>query len=141
MLYPTTSRGDINTYSVFAERLASLVRADGRVGAVLPTGIATDDTNKPSFGGIATSGRLAACSTLKTGKRFSPGVHRSYKFCLITMRGSSAGASAPADFGFFLTRAAQLRDPARTFPLLPEDFARMNPNTKTCPIFRTSADA
>jgi hypothetical protein len=140
-LYPTTSRGDINTYSVFAERLASLARAEGRVGAVLPTGIATDDTNKAFFGGIATSGRLASLFDFENRDAIFTGVHRSYKFCLITMRGTGARASGPAEFGFFLTHAAQLRDQARTFPLLPEDFARINPNTKTCPIFRTRADA
>ena len=99
-LYPTTSRGDINTYSVFAERLSALVRAEGRVGAVLPTGIATDDTNKAFFGSIATSGRLASLFDFENRNAIFPGVHRSYKFCLITMRGESARASGPADFAF-----------------------------------------
>ena len=140
-LYPTTSRGDINTYSVFAERLANLVRAEGRVGAVLPTGIATDDTNKAFFAAAATGGRLASLFDFENRDAIFPGVHRSYKFSLITMLGSSGRATGPAQFAFFLTRAAQLRDQARTFPLLPEDFARINPNTKTCPIFRTRDDA
>ena len=40
-----------------------------------------------------------------------------------------------------LMRAEQLQDKERIFPLTPEDFKRLNPNTKTCPIFRTRADA
>jgi hypothetical protein len=140
-LYPTTSRGDINTYSVFAERMAGLIRSEGRVGAVLPTGIATDDTNKAFFGGMATSGRLASLFDFENRQGLFPDVDSRYKFCLITMRGTSASASGPAEFAFFLTRAAQLRDLSRTFPLRPADFARINPNTKTCPIFRTRADA
>jgi hypothetical protein len=63
------------------------------------------------------------------------------KFSLVTMRGTASRTSEPSQFAFFLTRAAQLRDESRTFPLRPEDFARINPNTKTCPIFRTRADA
>ncbi|MDW8224344.1 MAG: hypothetical protein RMJ82_15485, partial [Gemmatales bacterium] len=35
----------------------------------------------------------------------------------------------------------QLRDPRRRFTLSPDDFALLNPNTRTCPIFRTRADA
>ena len=32
-------------------------------------------------------------------------------------------------------------DPERCFPLAPEDFARVNPNTGTAPVFRTRRDA
>ena len=34
-----------------------------------------------------------------------------------------------------------VRDPERCFPLAPEDFARVNPNTGTAPVFRTRRDA
>jgi hypothetical protein len=50
-------------------------------------------------------------------------------------------APEPAEFAFFLTKAEQLRDEKRRFTLRPADFARLNPNTKTCPIFRTRVDA
>jgi hypothetical protein len=140
-LYPLTARGDINTYSVFAERFALLARPEGRVGAVLPTGIATDDTNKLFFAHIATTGRLATLYDFENREGIFPGVHRSYKFSLLTVRGAAAATPEPAQFAFFLTRAEQLRDPQRSFPLTPDDFALLNPNTKTCPIFRTRADA
>jgi hypothetical protein len=139
--YPLTSSGRNNSYSIFAELFTELVRPDGRVGAVLPTGIATDDTKKAFFGSLATSGRLASLFDFENREGLFPAVDSRQKFCLITMRGARAAASGPADFAFFLTRAAQLRDQARTFPLRPEDFARINPNTRTCPIFRTRADA
>ena len=38
-------------------------------------------------------------------------------------------------------RVAELDDPDRCFPLTAEDFARVNPNTGTAPIFRTRRDA
>jgi len=34
-----------------------------------------------------------------------------------------------------------LRDPERRFTLSPEDITRLNPNTRTCPIFRSRYDA
>jgi hypothetical protein len=140
-LYPLTARGDINTYSVFAERFTALVRPEGRVGAVLPTGIATDDTNKRFFAHIATSGRLAALYDFENRKGLFPAVDSRVKFSLVTIRGGPPPVPEPAQFAFFLTRAEQLRDPQRVFPLHPDDFALLNPNTKTCPIFRTRADA
>lgn len=43
--------------------------------------------------------------------------------------------------GFYLTRIDHLLDPNRIYELQTSDFALLNPNTKTCPIFRTSRDA
>ena len=68
-----------------------------------------------------------------------PGVHRSYKFCLLTLGGADH-PSQEAEFAFFLYRAEQLRDAERRFALAPEDFSLFNPNTRTCPIFRTRQD-
>jgi hypothetical protein len=65
-----------------------------------------------------------------------PAVHHSYKFCLLTLRGYDA-----ADFAFSLTLAEHLRDPRRRFSLSAADLALFNPNTHTCPVFRTRADA
>ena len=42
---------------------------------------------------------------------------------------------------FFLHDAATIDDPDRCFPLAPDDFARVNPNTGTAPVFRTRRDA
>ena len=69
-----------------------------------------------------------------------PGVHRSYKFCLLTLSGADR-PSPQAEFAFFLYRAEQLQDANRRFVLAPEDFALFNPNTRTCPVFRTRRDA
>jgi len=140
-MYPLTARGDINTYSVFAERFTAIVGPRGRVGAVLPTGIATDDTNKRFFASVATSGRLASLFDFENREGLFPAVDSRMKFSLVTLRGAPPARSEPARFAFFLTRAEQLRDEQRIFPLAPEDFTRLNPNTKTCPIFRTRADA
>ena len=43
--------------------------------------------------------------------------------------------------GFYLHGQADLEDDDRVFPLAPEDFARINPNTGTAPILRTRRDA
>ena len=42
---------------------------------------------------------------------------------------------------FFLHDTQDVDHPQRCFPLAPDDFARVNPNTGTAPVFRTRRDA
>ena len=42
---------------------------------------------------------------------------------------------------FFLHDTETVHDEDRCFPLTPDDFARVNPNTGTAPIFRSRRDA
>jgi hypothetical protein len=130
--------GDINTYALFAELARSLVNCNGRAGIIVPTGIATDDTYKDFFGDLNEKRGLASLYDFENREGLFPGVHRSYKFSLLTM---SAKPVERADFAFFSTRTEHLRDPQRRFALTPDDFAFLNPNTRTCPVFRTRADA
>jgi len=139
--YSSTSSGDINTYSVFAERFTTIVRPAGRVGAVVPTGIATDDTNKAFFAEVIDHGLLVSAFDFENRENLFPAVDSRQRFSLVTLRGTSTSTTEPPIFGFFLSRANQIRDPQRTFPLGTSDFARLNPNTRTAPIFRTRADA
>lgn len=137
--FPLTARGDINTYSVFAELFSQLLRPSGRAGVVLPTGIATDDTNKHFFAHLVETGRLVSLYDFENREGIFPGVHKSYKFSLLTIR--CREEKTPLRFAFFLTRTEQLRDGRRVFEMSPEDLALFNPNTRTCPVFRTREDA
>ena len=68
------------------------------------------------------------------------GIDSRIKFCLLTLTGKER-PSAEAEFAFFLYRTEQLQDAERKFTLAPDDFALFNPNTRTCPVFRTRKDA
>ncbi|WP_211204547.1 Eco57I restriction-modification methylase domain-containing protein [Ammonifex degensii] len=138
--FPLTARGDINTYSVFAELFSQLLRPGGRTGVVLPTGIATDDTNKHFFAHLVETGRLVSLYDFENREGIFPAVDSRYKFSLLTMRGQGE-EKTPLRFAFFLTRTEQLRDGRRVFEMSPEDLALFNPNTRTCPVFRTREDA
>ena len=67
-------------------------------------------------------------------------IHRMFKFCLITA-GKAQAEPRTVSGVFYLTRIDHLLDPRRIYTLRTDDFARLNPNTKTCPVFRTSRDA
>lgn len=138
--YVLTAVGDINTYSVFSESYANLINKNGMAGFIVPTGIATDDSNKAFFGAMVEQNRLTTLFDFENREAVFPDVHRAYKFCLLTLSGKDIGQSK-ARFGFFLTRVEHVQDKLRVFSLSKDDFLRLNPNTKTCPVFRTSTDA
>ena len=137
--YPLTGRGDVNTYAVFAEHARSIL-GPGRSGMLVPTGIATDDTNKHFFAEVVDRGELAALLDFENREALFPGVHRSYKFSIFSLQ-KPGDPARPARLLFFATRVEHLADDRRAFTLTPEDFALLNPNTRTCPTFRTKADA
>ena len=134
--FPLTGIGDVNTYAVFAETFLNLLNPQGRAGLIAPTGIATDDSTKRFFDEIATKLRLVSLYDFENREAVFSGVHRSYKLCLLTLSGTSTPVEHP-EFAFFLHQAEQLREPERRFTLSAADFALFNPNTRTCPIFRT----
>jgi len=135
-----TAVGDINTYSIFSELTSSLVNNKGRTGIIVPTGIATDDSNKVFFGAMVENNRLVSLFDFENREKIFHDVDSRYKFCLLTLSASDIGKQK-ARFGFFLTRVEHLQDEMRIFSLSKDDFLRLNPNTKTCPGFRTSIDA
>ena len=135
-----TAVGKINKYSIFAETVRSICGPTGRVGMIVPSGIATDDTTKVFFADLVDSLSLVSLYDFENREKVFPGIDSRIKFCLLTLTGTDR-PSLQAEFAFFLYRAEQLQDAARRFVLAPEDFTLFNPNTRTCPIFRTRRDA
>jgi len=133
--YPLTGTGDVNTYALFAETALQIVRPQGRAGLVLPSGIATDDSTSAFFGEIS-KGRIVQLIDFENREKLFAAVDSRMRFCLLTI-----GAADIARFAFFLTNTEQLKDPRRSFTLTAEDIARLNPNTRTCPVFRSQKDA
>jgi hypothetical protein len=133
-----TAVGKLNTYALFAELGRDLVNKMGTVGIIVPTGIATDDTNKQFFADLNQKRTLVSLYDFENREGIFPGVHRSYKFSLLTLSELPVPATS---FACFLARTEHLRDANRRFELSPEELGLLNPNTRTCPIFRTRADA
>ena len=137
--YPLAGRGDINTYAVFAELMRSLIAPSGRLGVILPTGIATDDTTKFYFGDVVSGRSLVSLYSFENEAFVFPAVHHATKFCLLTLAGSVW--REPADLVFFARQVTDLAEQERHFSRTADDFALLNPNTRTCPTFRSRQDA
>ena len=139
--FALTAAGRINTFAVFAETIRHLISQSGRAGIILPTAVATDATCQDFFADINNRGELASLYDFENREGLFPSVDSRFKFVTMTLRGVLSGANAPSDFAFFLTKTDQLRDRRRRFTLTAADLALLNPNTKTCPVFRTGIDA
>ena len=139
--YPLCARGDINSYAVFAEGMRSVLSERGRVGCVLPTGIATDDTTKFFFQDVVGTKSLVSLFDFENRNGLFPDVDSRMKFCLFTAGSGAQPAADHAEYVFFAHAVEELRDPERRFTLSPEDIALLNPNTRTCPTFRSYMDA
>ncbi|GCF08501.1 Eco57I restriction-modification methylase domain-containing protein [Dictyobacter arantiisoli] len=139
--YPLCGRGDINTYAVFSENLLGACAPKGRVGCIVPSGIATDDTTKYFFQYLIEGNHLVSLFDFENRSKIFPAVDSRVKFCLLTLTGSSQRNNPGIDFMFFAHTVEDLKDDARRFTLSADDIALLNPNTKTCPIFRSRRDA
>jgi len=137
--YPLTGVGDVNTYALFAETFLQLVASSGRSGFIVPTGIATDDSTKAYFDAIATGSRLVSIRAFENEAFIFPAVHHAFKFVLLTLAGSPQ--KCPASLVFLARHLEQIADERRRFSLTADEFKLLNPNTRTCPVFRSQRDA
>ena len=140
--FPLCGKGDINTYAVFAETNRSLLSPAGRVGCIVPSGIATDNTTKEFFASLIESNTLVSLYDFENAVGLFEGVgHGRFKFCLLTVAATARSADQTPDLFFFAHHSSDLENPDRHFTLTAEDIALINPNTRTCPIFRSKRDA
>jgi hypothetical protein len=139
--FPLTGRGDINTYAVFAEGNKMALGGAGRLGIIVPTGIATDATTQYFFKDLVTRRSLSSLYDFQTGSGLWQEIgHSTFKFCLLTLVGRDLREPA-SDFAFFARSVLDLHRPDVRFELTPDEIALLNPNTGTCPVFRSRRDA
>ena len=144
--YPLLGGGDVNLYSLFVERATALIKPDGFVGLLTPSGIYADKTAAPFFRSLSTSGQVGGLFDFENRRLgtalppFFPDVDSRFKFCALIFGGDERRFDQ-SDCAFFLPDTETIANEDRCFPLAPDDFARVNPNTGTAPVFRTRRDA
>ena len=138
--YPLLGGGDINLYSLFVERAMRLVKPDGFVGLLTPSGIYADKTAARFFKSVSTTGRVSSILDFENRKIFFKDVDSRFKFCALIFGGVER-RFGETECAFFMHDTETVGDPDRCFALAPEDFARVNPNTGTAPVFRSRRDA
>lgn len=135
--FKLTSVGKLDFYPLFAEHCLNSTKETW--GLVLPTGIAINETSKDFFSKLIDENRLISLFDFENKEKIFD-IHPEYKFSLLTVGKQQKGARK-VNGGFWLHRLEQILDSNRIYTLKTDDFSLLNPNTKNCPVFRTSRDA
>lgn len=139
--YVLTATGKINLYALFAETISQIVSPQGRAGFIVPSGLATDNTTKDFFGALVTNQALESFFEFEN-EGFFPGAGQGHmlRFALTTIVGAATKVSE-ARFLFQGKQLEELSNSDQVFTLSPSEIILVNPNTQTCPIFRSRRDA
>ena len=152
--YPLLSGGDVNYYTLFVERAQGLIKPDGISGMVTPSGLATDLPNAEFFKGVSVGGQVACLFIFENrkyrgeGKFFKDvGIDR----FLVSAIGGAGRKFKNTDCAAFLRSVFEVEGgtdkktgkkyEGYKFTLTAKDFALVNPNTGTAPLFRDKDDA
>lgn len=138
--YPLCGVGRVNLFSLFAEGARAIVSKRGRVGQILPSGIVSDDSTKLFFQSVVEQSQLVSFFDFENREGLFPAIDSRIRFGIFTLSGSRE-IGTEAEFVFYATRVEHIKEPQRRFRLSMNDIALLNPNTKTCPIFRSGRDA
>ena len=135
--FPLTGTGDLNTYALFAEHFKNLAGRKGRAGIIVPTGLITDFATSAFFSDLISNNKIIRSYAFDNQKKIFPGIHSDTPFTLLTM----GACSGNPEFSAYILLSEHLNDANRRYFLSAEDITRINPNTKTAPVFRSKADA
>ncbi|MFQ5981576.1 MAG: Eco57I restriction-modification methylase domain-containing protein, partial [Candidatus Heimdallarchaeota archaeon] len=158
-IYPLSAKGTLNTYAVFVERCWRLLSPTGSVGMVVPTGVATTYHLQDLFLELVKEKSISSLFDFENRRKLFD-IDSRFRFCLLTLSsGTKIQNAIPMAFfchtpeeveqaltGISLDEAdfeeqiKKLPDDHKLFTLRPTDFKLLNPNTLTCPVFRTRRD-
>ncbi|KAF0969884.1 Eco57I restriction-modification methylase domain-containing protein [Gordonia sp. YY1] len=136
--YPFTGRGDVNTYSVFAETMRTVAGPAGAAGIITPTGLATDKTTSEFFANTLSHHRLYAFYDFDNEAKIFRDVHHSYRFAVTVMNGAERRVRR-TKFAFLNRHISDVAE--KRFQLAAKEVLALNPNTGTLPMFRSRTDA
>jgi hypothetical protein len=134
-IYSAQSDGHANYYQLFVERAVSLTRAGGRVGLVLPAGLAIDSGSTSLRRFLLTRCDVDALVGFENHKGVFP-IHRSIRFLLLTATAGRPTDTIACRFG--VDDAADLESVS---VLLPSPLLeRLSGDTLTIPWLRAPID-
>jgi hypothetical protein len=96
--YAWQGAGHANLYQLFLERALGLLRPDGRLGMILPSGFAIDEGSAALRRAFLDRTRLDGLISLENRDAIFP-IHRSLKFLLLTATTGGASGDVACRFG------------------------------------------
>jgi hypothetical protein len=145
-VYVTQSTGHLNCYQLFAERALALARHGGRIGLVLPSGLATDQGSAALRRRLIAECDVDALVGLDNQRGVFP-IHRSVKFVLVTATTGSPTRSIACRLGESDPVALEADDGGSTetsawFPvrMTPDLIRRLSGDGLAIPDLRAAVD-
>ncbi|HEX5069661.1 MAG TPA: N-6 DNA methylase [Vicinamibacterales bacterium] len=96
--YPSCNRGHLNLYQAFVDRSLSIVRRGGRVGLILPWGLASDEGSRSLRSRLFGGGAVDSLVGLDNAGGIFP-IHRGLRFVVLVATPGTTGRDARARFG------------------------------------------
>lgn len=160
-LYNLTAVGKkLNKYSIFAGRVWNLISPKGQVGIITPTGVATNYFMQNFFKALVNNNALLSMFDFKNELKLFK-IDSRIHFSLLTLGGSDLKVKH-IPMAFYCIDPIEIQkdldvlynilkknsdaklhlpEDLSIFILNKDDFLLLNPNTLTCPVFRTKRDA
>ena len=144
-IYRLQGGGHVNRYQLFVERAMALVKSGGRLGLVLPWGIATDHTSAPLRRRLLEQHNVDTLIGFDNRQAIFP-IHRSVRFVLCSATAGSKTSQINCRFGIEDPRALDsLPDGGASAALYPITMtsaliARVGGENLTIPDLRTAID-
>ncbi len=145
-VYTAQSSGQANRYQLFTERALALTRRGGRVGLVLPAGLATDHGSAALRRRLFSACDVDALVAIDNQRGIFP-IHRSVRFLLLTATAGSptrlvACRLGERDPAALETAGEDVPADSRWFPvrITPDQIRRLSGDDLTIPDFRTETD-
>ena len=135
--FALTANGKINTYAIFTELAYRITNQKGKIGLIIPTGIATDEGTTPFFNKIIDEGVFEKIIGFENEEFIFPDVANVVKLGIFVINKLK---SVNSQYAFYLRRIEQLTEKERFFNLTKEELELFSPNTKNAPLFRSIID-
>ncbi len=136
--FPLSSKGNLSSATLFVDLTRRLLNESAAAGLVVPSGLATNEGTGPLFQDIMAKHNLESFFEFENRSKFFPNVDGRARFSLVTL---ASTAQREPMFGFLLGTINDLAEPDRLFSLKYSDLAAVNPNSCTCPTFKSRQSA
>ncbi|MDZ4671243.1 MAG: N-6 DNA methylase, partial [Phototrophicales bacterium] len=103
-------KGDPATHKMFVERAWRLLRPDGFLGYIVPSGIYSDLGTKQLRQLLFENGRVIVMAGLSNVRAIFPSIHRSFKFTLLAVQKGGTTTAFPVTFRIGYEDYPKLRD-------------------------------
>jgi len=132
---------DINLYKLFTEQALNLLKPNGQCGIVIPSGIYTDLGTKQLREMLFEQTTITGLFGFENRNEIFEGVHRSFKFVVLTMRKSGHTTAFPAAFMRHDVKELEQFPRQDSLMMRVSTIRKLSPDSLSIPEYKNEMDA